>query len=68
MRFFKRLKEFINKYLFNVRWRCLRCGREIFDGGYFCDECKKLLPLNDGNICDRCGRKTIQSQPLHNCA
>ena len=62
MSFIKKLKEFLSKYLFNTKWRCLSCGREIFDGGYLCDDCKKDLPLNDGNICDRCGRKTIQSQ------
>ena len=62
MSFIKKFKGFITKYLFNTKWRCLSCGREIFDGGYFCDDCKLKLPLNDGNICDRCGRKTIQSQ------
>ena len=63
MNLIARIKNFINKYLFNTKWRCIVCGREIFDGGYVCEDCKKNLPLNDGNICLRCGRKTIQSQP-----
>lgn len=59
-----RFKNFFNKYLFNTKWRCMVCGREIFDGGYFCSDCKNQLPLNDSNICDKCGRKTIQNQPV----
>lgn len=62
MSFIKKFKEFINKYLFSTKWRCAVCGKEIFDGGYFCSDCKEKLPLNDGNYCDKCGRKTLQSQ------
>jgi len=53
----KKLKKFFVRYFFNDKWKCQRCGREIFDG-YFCPECMKVLPKNDGNICNRCGRKT----------
>lgn len=62
MSFIDKFKKFLTKYFFNTKWRCAVCGKEIFDGGYICDKCINLLPLNDGNICSKCGRKTIQSQ------
>ena len=65
MGFIQALNEFFNKYLFNVKWTCQACGREIFDGKYFCDKCLKKLPYNDGTICDHCGRKTIS--PVDYC-
>lgn len=54
------LKSFIDKIfgkgLFNTKWKCLVCEKEIFEG-YFCDECKSKL-LKIGNAyCDHCGRK-----------
>ncbi len=64
MQIIKRIKAFISKYFFSYEWRCLACGKEIFGKVYFCDECKNRLPLNDKNICARCGRKTIQAQPV----
>ena len=54
--FFKKL---ITKSFFNAKWRCLVCGKEIFDDEYICDDCKKILPYNDGAICGHCGRKVI---------
>ncbi len=35
------------------------CGKEVFEGQAFCDDCKKTLPYNDGPICAHCGRKVI---------
>ena len=57
MGFFDKIKGFFAENFFNTRWRCLICGKEIFDDGYFCSECKELLPYNDGAICNHCGRK-----------
>ena len=51
--------KFFEKFLFGTKWRCNLCGREIFDGEYFCEDCIKTLPFNDGAICSHCGRKTI---------
>lgn len=53
-KFFNRLIDFC---LFNKKWRCNNCGIEIFDGEYFCEQCKDKLPFNDGLICQHCGRK-----------
>ena len=52
-------KNFINKYFYNPNWKCLVCGKEVFEGQDFCDDCKKELPYNDGAICDHCGRKVV---------
>lgn len=49
--------NFVKKYLFNPRWRCVNCGREVFNGESFCSKCYKTLPFNDGIICGHCGRK-----------
>ena len=59
MSFIKKIKNFIAELFFNARWRCNVCGKEIFDGKYFCQECESKLPFNDGIICAHCGRKTI---------
>lgn len=57
------IKQFFSKLIrasfFNAKWRCLICGKEIFDDGYICDDCEKILPYNDGAICGHCGRKVI---------
>ena len=61
-----KLKEFfvkaIRKYIFNERWRCNVCGKEIFDGGHFCEDCKNILPYLKGNVCNHCGRALINAQ------
>ena len=54
----ERFKNFLKKYFFNPKWRCLNCGKEIFEGE-FCSECKKSLPRNDGPICAHCGRAVL---------
>ena len=61
-----KIKEFFinlaRKYLFNAKWRCNVCGKEIFDGGYFCDDCKEKLPYVLGSQCNHCGRALINAQ------
>ena len=52
-------KKVLNKYFYNPHWRCLVCGREVFEGQSFCDDCKTRLPYNDGPICEHCGRKIV---------
>ena len=58
-----KIKELINKFFkkhfFNPRWRCLSCGKEIFENEHFCSACKSTLPYNDGAICQHCGRAVI---------
>lgn len=64
MKIFDTVVKFFRKYFFNPKWKCVSCGREIFDGEeYLCDECKNGLPLNDGAICDHCGRKLQTFSP-----
>ncbi len=52
-------KQILNKYFYNPHWRCLVCGKEVFEGQSFCDDCKSCLPYNDGPICAHCGRKIV---------
>lgn len=51
-----KLKNFLDAVLFDNKWCCNVCGEEIFDGGYFCEECKKKLPFNNASVCRHCGR------------
>lgn len=59
--FLVKIKSAIKKYFYNPKWRCIACGKEIFDGK-FCDDCLKDLPFNDGIICEHCGRKVIGAE------
>ena len=59
MKILSKIKGFLRKYFFNPTWRCLVCGKEVFEKERFCDECKKMLPYNDGPTCAHCGRRTI---------
>lgn len=54
-----KLVGFLRRYFFNPKWRCLACGKEIFDDRDFCEQCERTLPYNDGAICGHCGRKVI---------
>ncbi len=61
--------DFLDKYLFNAKWTCSVCGKDVFDDKYFCDDCLKTLPFNGKNICNHCGRKTHFPQEYCNsCA
>ena len=62
----KFISDFCDKYIFNVKWRCAVCEKEIFDGGYFCEECKAALPFNEGAICNHCGRRL--NEPAEYCS
>ncbi len=59
MELLPKLKAFFKKYLLSSRWRCLSCGKEIFNDARFCDECYKELPFNNNAICDHCGREVL---------
>lgn len=43
--------------LYDPKWRCNACGKEIFYGKYFCGNCEKELPYNDKTVCEHCGRE-----------
>ena len=62
MKIAKSLKTWMRKFIFNERWRCNVCGKEIFDDSCFCEDCKNNLPYILGNHCDHCGRVLINAQ------
>ena len=62
MSFFDKVKSFVRKYFFNPKWKCNSCGKEIFEGEYFCPDCEKQLPFNDKAICEHCGRQVVASE------
>lgn len=56
------MKDFlkdVKKILYPENLTCSVCGRENFNGKYFCDECENSLPKNNGIVCDHCGRRTV---------
>ena len=50
-----RLKAWLSELIAPTECRCLNCGREVFDGLGFCQECKESAILNVGKTCKRCG-------------
>lgn len=62
MKLIQRILKFLNKNVFNPKWTCNVCGKEIFDGEYFCEDCIKKFPFNDGFICEHCGRPTASPE------
>lgn len=56
--FFVKIGKWLKKYFYNPTWRCVACGKEIFEGD-FCKDCKEKLPFNDKIVCEHCGRKII---------
>nr|MBO4517663.1 ComF family protein [Clostridia bacterium] len=55
-----KFKDFVLKLLtfgfYRAEWRCNGCGKEIFDGEFFCEDCEKGLPYNNTTVCEHCGR------------
>ncbi|MDE7380248.1 MAG: ComF family protein [Clostridia bacterium] len=59
--------KFLNKILdvlFPDNLTCDLCGREVFDGGNLCSDCRKTVQFNDGETCPLCGRRTQNSEQL----
>ena len=56
-KFLQKIKAVLKAHLFNPRWRCNWCNKEIFNEEYFCEECLEKLPLIDKNYCQHCGRE-----------
>ena len=61
----KKLKKCLN-FLFPVNLTCNLCGREIFSGEHFCEDCENQLPKNDQIICNHCGRKVLNAEEYCN--
>lgn len=71
-----KIKDFFRKALIKTdeilcpkHFTCNICGKEIFDGGDFCEECLKTLYVNNGIICQNCGRATnIPTNRCYSCS
>lgn len=57
-----KIKDNITEFLFPLNHTCNNCGREIFSGKDFCDECESKLIYNDKIFCNHCGRRTFNSE------
>ena len=57
----KSLRKVLTELFFQVNYTCNSCGKEIFNGEYFCDDCEKILPYIKTERCDHCGRITAYS-------
>lgn len=57
MGFLESVGNVLKKGMFDPKWKCLLCEKEIFSGGYFCSECEEKLPKITDAYCDHCGRK-----------
>lgn len=50
-----KIRAKLTELLAPTEFKCISCGREVFDEVGFCDECRTKLPFNDGKTCKRCG-------------
>ena len=57
-KFFSRLLRF-----FAGSAVCACCGADLYDHPYFCENCLRTLPFNNGPVCAKCGRATQQAYP-----
>ncbi len=51
----KRAVDAIAESIAPVKFRCINCGRDIFDETGFCTDCIKKVVFNNGKTCKRCG-------------
>ena len=61
MKFLKDLIHKIRKGFDNTGYTCDGCGKEVFHYPIqrLCEDCEESLQRNDGNTCEKCGRKTV---------
>lgn len=57
MKFKDVIAKIFTRGAYDPTWQCNACGRENFNGRFFCDECESELPYNKKAICDHCGRQ-----------
>ena len=50
-----RLAAWFSELIAPTECKCLRCGREVFNGLGFCNVCKSDVVFNNGKVCKRCG-------------
>lgn len=49
----------VKKVFDSHKYTCCYCGADIFDDGYFCENCLKKLPFNNGKTCRYCGAMVL---------
>ncbi len=55
MKFFQAVGKIFRNLFAPTNYKCLNCGRDVFDDTGFCPDCAKLLLFNNGKTCPRCG-------------
>ena len=61
----QKIKDKVQKFtefLFPINHTCNNCGREIFSGKDFCEDCESQIVYNDKIICNHCGRRTFNAE------
>ncbi|MBP5177372.1 MAG: ComF family protein [Clostridia bacterium] len=58
--FIEKTFKAVNEALFPPHLTCSLCEKEVFDKENFCPDCFKSLTFISGEVCDRCGRKTLK--------
>ena len=61
MEWFERWKKRIRGWARTRGFTCDGCGKELFDypAHRLCGQCENAMRLNDGKLCEKCGRKTL---------
>ena len=69
MEFFKNLKKKIRDYCAGRGYTCDGCGTELFDypAHRLCERCEGSLQLNNGRVCEKCGRMTLAEGVCLSC-
>lgn len=62
MKILQSVKKFFEKTFFHPKWRCVCCGKEIFNEEAYCNECLQNLPYIKEKFCNHCGRQTIDNE------
>lgn len=47
--------RFLRELFAPMQFRCVCCGKDVFDETGFCEQCKKDVAYNNGKTCKRCG-------------
>lgn len=63
MKFLEKLQKRIRDYDASRGYSCDSCGKELFNYPTVrvCSACEGKLKANDGNVCPKCGRKTLSN-------
>lgn len=65
--FLSRIKNTLRSFLGCHEFKCVCCGRDVFDGVAVCPECMKKLEFIEGNACRKCGKPTGENEFCGRC-